>query len=408
MSQSSSFAVLFVLWLLLAGPVWAVAGAVMLPRRYRERGLDYQQAALAGGLWGAAAGCVAVPLLYARTPSLTSRRDAALPLAAVAAQLLGLFALYDPHNPCLRDLGYLLNQVLTGLTVGMVYATMAVGLTLIYSVQRIISFMHGQTVMLGAVLAFLLLGQWNVNAVGVIPVVGVAALAFGMVSHATLLAPMHKSAIERPDEYALLVTFGLGVFIQYALVGLLGSPSGIRAPRYTDRPLLGLDDSVVQWGLFRIRTDLLIAGVIGLVLFAGLTLLLYRTWVGKSFRAVAQNPGAAAVAGINASHTFALAFGIGAMLAAMSGAALVPAMNFPVPEMATQAAVRSYVAIVLGGLGSVPGALAGGLVLGTAEALTAACHPDPSKGAVYQLAAGLLIFAAVLLIRPQGLFGGNA
>jgi branched-chain amino acid transport system permease protein len=114
---------------------------------------------------------------------------------------------------------------------------------------------------------------------------------------------------------------------------------------------------------------------------------------------------AAAVSGIDAGRVFVLAFGVGTMLAGISGAALVPAFNFQVPEMAAQTAIRSYVIVVLGGLGSVRGALLGGLFLGVVESLTAGCYPDPSKGATYQVASGLLVFLVVLLVRPQGFFG---
>lgn len=398
----------FSFWLLLAGPLWAVAGASVLPRRYRARALDTRQVRLAGGLWGACLGPLAVAYLYGATPVLARGARVWIPSILLLAELLLLFAWRYPHNPCLENAPYLLNQLQMGLVVGSVYATVAAGLTLIFSVQRIINFAHGQFVMLGGVLGYLLLTDvWNVNPLLVVPLIGLVSLALGMLAEIALLQPIHRGLIERPGEYAILITFGLGIFLQYALVGLLGSPSGIRAPRYTDHAFLGLDQSVLRLGPMHVRTDLLIAGVVGLVLFAALTWFLKRTWIGRSFRAVAMNREAAAVAGIPAGRTFTLAFGIGTMLAGMAGAALVPALNFPVPEMATRMAIRSYVIVVLGGLGSVPGALLGGLFLGAMEALTAACHPDPSRGAAYQVAAGLLLFAVMLLVRPQGFFGSR-
>jgi branched-chain amino acid transport system permease protein len=114
---------------------------------------------------------------------------------------------------------------------------------------------------------------------------------------------------------------------------------------------------------------------------------------------------AAAVVGIDPGAVFLWAFGIGTALASLAGAALVPAFNFQVPEMAAQTAIRSYVIVVLGGLGSLRGALLGALFLGVVEALTAGCYPDASKGATYQVTSGLLVFLVVLLVRPQGFFG---
>ena len=133
--------------------------------------------------------------------------------------------------------------------------------------------------------------------------------------------------------------------------------------------------------------------------------LLYRTWLGRSFRAVAMDRQAATVVGIDAGRVFVLAFAIGTMLAGLAGAALVPAFNFVVPDMAASTGIACYVIVVLGGLGSVPGALLGGLGLGLAQAAVAGCYPDPSKGATYQEAAGIVMFLLVLLFRPQGLFG---
>jgi branched-chain amino acid transport system permease protein len=99
-----------------------------------------------------------------------------------------------------------------------------------------------------------------------------------------------------------------------------------------------------------------------------------------------------------------LAFGIGTMLAGMSGAALVPIFSW-VPWIGVEAAGRSFVIIVLGGLGSVPGALLGGLIIGLVEAMGTACFPDPTRGLAYKAAFGLVIFALMLLFRPTGLFG---
>ena len=124
-----------------------------------------------------------------------------------------------------------------------------------------------------------------------------------------------------------------------------------------------------------------------------------------SLRAVSQNREAAGVAGINARQAFTLAFALGSALAGMAGATLVAVLNFPVPDIAGQAALRSYVIIVLGGLGSVAGAWLGGIFIGVVEALGAGCFPDPNRAAAYQLAFPLIIFALVLLIRPQGFFG---
>src|SRR5262249_3846839 len=353
----------FLVWLVLGGPVWSVAGATVLPRRYRERRADPRLAALAGGLWGAALGAVALPWLHRQVPALRRGLHVLLPGLLLTAELTWLFARGFPTNPCVRDAFYVLDQIQTGLTVGLVYATMAVGLTLIYSVQRIVSFTHGQFVMFGGVTAFLLLRDSAWSPYAGLPLVGLAALVLGVGVAAVLLRPVQTGSVERPDEYAILMTFGFGLFLTYALVGTLGAPVAVRTPRYTDRPLLGLDTAVVQAGGLRFRIDLVIAGVMGLLISCALACLVYITWLGARFgwglRGVSTDRAASAVSGSDAGRVFVLVFGIGTMLAGVSGAALVPAFNFQVPEMAAQTAIRSYVIVVLGGLGSVRGALLG-------------------------------------------------
>jgi branched-chain amino acid transport system permease protein len=352
-----------------------------------------------------ALGPLALMPLWSFVPVLRRPLHITAPSLLLIVEAAWLFAKANPDNPCTTKLIYLVNQLLNGLIVGMLYSTMAVGLTLIYSVQRIVSFAHGQFVMFGGIVAFVLLGFLDWNPIFVVPIVALASFAFGAAVARVLLRPVQSGTADRSDEFALLMTFGFGLFLSYILIGALGSPSAIRAPRYTDRPLFAIDTAVVRFSGINLRIDLLIAGGVGLVAFILLAFLLYRTWLGRSLRAVAMDREAAAVAGIDTGSAFVSAFGIGTLLAGVAGAALVPVFNFQVPEMASETAIRSYVIVVLGGLGSVSGALLGGLVLGMAEALTVACYPDPSKGAIYQVASGLLVFLIVLLIRPQGFFG---
>jgi branched-chain amino acid transport system permease protein len=131
---------------------------------------------------------------------------------------------------------------------------------------------------------------------------------------------------------------------------------------------------------------------------------LYRTWAGKALRAVSQDRQAAAVAGINPNTMNTLAFGLGTMLAGLSGASLVQVFSW-VPWVGIPASARSFVIIVLGGMGSLPGAFIGGLIVGIVEALGAGCVPDPQRAASYIPAYGMIILTLVLLLKPTGLFG---
>jgi branched-chain amino acid transport system permease protein len=148
----------------------------------------------------------------------------------------------------------------------------------------------------------------------------------------------------------------------------------------------------------------LTAAVISVVMLGLLLYFLYYTWTGKALRAVSQDRQAAAVAGINPDNMNTLAFALGGMLAALSGATLVQAFSW-VPQVGMIPALRSFVIIVLGGLGSLPGAFVGGLMVGLIEAAGTGCVPDPGRASAYIPAYGMMVLVLVLLLKPTGLFG---
>ena len=218
---------------------------------------------------------------------------------------------------------------------------------------------------------------------------------------------MHEGLIERVSEYAILITFGFGFVIEYTTLAVAG-PFPQRTDRFIDIRRFTLQRTQITddfaFGPINIIGDRAFAMVVGIILIFALLYFLQRTWTGRALRATSQDRQAAAVTGINPTNMNTLSFGMGSMLAAMSGAALIPIFAW-VPWVGAEMVGRSYVIVVLGGLGSVPGALVGGIVVGIVEALGAGCHPDPSRGAAYKEAFALVIFALVLLLKPTGLFG---
>jgi branched-chain amino acid transport system permease protein len=393
---------LFIIWLILAGPVWATIGAWWLPRLYRRKGLDDSRVRFVGGLGGLTLGPLVVVPLWIWTPEVKAAYWGWGLGALAAVELYYLFTRLQPENLCVTNAAYVANQATNGLVIGSIYALMAVGLTLIYSVQGIISFAHGQFYMLGGYVSYYLL-QFFAEQLGVplnpifgVPVAGLITALIGFAFERLFLRPMHLGRIERAGEYAILITFGFGFFLQYTTLAIVGP--------FTQKTEPYVQAGSARLGPLVLVPNRLIAAVVGIVLIGLLLWLLNRTWMGKALRAVSMDKQAAAVAGINPLRMNTLAFGIGTMLAGMSGAALIPVFTW-VPWVGMAASTRSYVIIVLGGLGSVPGALLGGLIIGLVEALGAGCYPDPSKGAAYKTAFGLIIFALMLLVRPTGLFG---
>ena len=246
-----------------------------------------------------------------------------------------------------------------------------------------------------------------INPIWGIPVAGVIVFAMGAVFERIFLKPAQDGLIERVSEYAILITFGFGFVVEYTTLAIAG-PFPQRTSRFIEARRFTLQRSQITedfaFGPINIIGDRAFAMVIGIVLIFALLWFLQRTWTGRALRATSQDKQAAAVAGINPTNMNTLAFGLGSMLAAMSGAALIPIFAW-VPWVGAEMVGRSYVIVVLGGLGSVPGALLGGIIVGIVESLGAGCHPDPSRGAAYKEAFALVIFALVLLLKPTGLFG---
>jgi branched-chain amino acid transport system permease protein len=295
-------------------------------------------------------------------------------------------------------------------------ALMAVGLVLIFGVMRVINFAHGEFYMMGGMVTYFVSAVWLP---GVSPLVAILAscivtFVIGFIFERTFLRPMGSGEIERPTEYAILVTFGLAFFLQY-FTQALTSAVPVKAQRFFPFPRVELPaesgallkmtpGNVTVFDAISIPNPRFTAAVLALIMLAALLWFLYRTWVGKALRAVSQDRQAAAVTGINPNSMNTLAFSMGAMLAGLSGASLVQVFSW-LPQVGVPAAARSFVIIVLGGMGSLPGAFLGGLIVGLVEAAGTGCIPDATRAAAYIPAYSMIILTLVLLLKPTGLFG---
>ncbi len=407
---------IYLLWALLWIVGWGAVGAVLIPRVYARKDLDISQASLAGAAMGAAGGPIGLLLLAYFTPKLDWKWTVIPGIIAVLI-FLGAFAKAYPTNLCVTNGSFVLSQVVNGLVIGTIYGLMALGLTLIFSILGIVSFAHGEFYMLGGMVVYYMTQVWFP---GLNPILGVIAAAIvtfliGAVFEITFLRPMTTDKVERPGEYAILVTFGLSFFLQYLTLALVGA-NPKKVPRFFDYPRLGIpspdNPTILKTtpSTIKIFQSIIIpsprftAAVMALFMLFLLMWFLYKTWTGKALRAVSQDRQAAAVTGINPNTMNTLAFALGGMLAGLSGASLVQVFSW-VPWVGTLASARSFVIIVLGGMGSLPGAFVGGLIVGLVEALGAGCVPDPHRAAAYIPAYGMIILVLVLLLKPTGLFG---
>lgn len=286
-------------------------------------------------------------------------------------------------------------QAANGLIISSLYALIALGIALIFGVLRIVNFAHGELYMLGGYACYL-----AVTLLGLPPVFGVLAgvivlLLVGAGVERTLIRPIHQGRIDRPDEYAIMITFALSVL----LLNLMNSAFG----PWPQRPQ-ALISGVVEIGPVLIPGDRLAAALMGSAIILAFMAVLRWSWIGMAVRAVSQDRSAAQAFGINIDRVSTAAFAAGAGLAGAAGALIGPVFNV-VPAMGVVPSIKAYVIVVLGGLGSIRGALLGALILGQVESFAPMLIPDPSRGMAYRDAYGLVVLVLVLLIRPQGLFG---
>ncbi|HEX7372220.1 MAG TPA: branched-chain amino acid ABC transporter permease [Thermodesulfobacteriota bacterium] len=285
------------------------------------------------------------------------------------------------------DVAIFLQTIVNGLMMGGVYALIAVGLTLIFGVMNVVNFAHGEFVMLGMVLTYLLhafLGMDpGVSILLVIPVMlGVGALVQkGLISR----------VIGQPDEAQILLTLGLSVLLINLALLFLG-------PDYRSVKT-GYKFSVWAAGPVLFSVPRLLAFVVAMAFSGILWLFLTRTDLGKGLRAVAEKPEVATLMGINPKKMHALAFGIGISLAAGAGSILSP-FFYTFPSVGGMFVLTAFVVVVLGGMGNIPGAILGALAIGVTESLT-------SQYVALDLAmlGVFIIFVLVLVFKPSGILG---
>jgi len=288
-------------------------------------------------------------------------------------------------------------QLLNSFFYAAVLFLIAAGLSLIYGVMRIVNLAHGTLYALGAyVSAWVVGGAVGHAASGtlglaglllLLPVGAVAIAVVGAVIEPTLLRPLYR----RPEEYHLLITFGLLMILEDAMKFLFGG-TPLTAGSIMDHM------GSIPIGRLLYPTYNLFVIAIGLIAALGLWWFIYRTKFGVILRATSQDRRMAAALGVNVSRVYVQAFAIGCFMAGLGGAVVVPAQA-AVLGMGIEALILAFVVVVIGGLGSLEGALVGALIVGLVRTAGIQFFPEIELAVLY------LIATAVLLIRPTGLFG---
>jgi len=278
-------------------------------------------------------------------------------------------------------------SVANGLLLGGIYALAALGLSLVFGIMDVVNLAHGHMLMVGAYIAILVFA-----ATGITPLVGMflaiaIMFAFGVLLQKVLLQHVVDEGMEQP----IIVLFGLALILQNVGRILLGGDA-----RTAD---LGIPGNGFDLGVVFLSLPRTVTFVVSVLLIVATWALLQYTKTGQAIRATAQNRDAARYVGIDTDRIYMITMGIGSALAGAAGALL--SMLFPIdPYVGWSYLLTTFAVVVLGGVGSIGGTLVGGVIIGTAENLTALF-----VGGSYRDVMTFAIFLVVLLVRPQGLFG---
>jgi len=280
-----------------------------------------------------------------------------------------------------------LNVILQGVLIGGLYAMFAAGLSLIFGVMRLVNIAHGDLIVLAAYVSLLVTQAFGVDPLtSLLLVVPIMAL-IGYALQRGLLNQTLGDDLLPP----LLVTFGLSIIIQNGLLELFTA-----------------DSRKLQAGALEVQTVQLVQGVwvgflpfiqfiVAVIVVGGLQVLFYRTALGRAFRATSDDQAVAQLMGLDTRHVFAMAMALSLAIVAIAGVFLAVRANFD-PAIGPARLIFGFEAVIIGGLGSMWGTLAGGIILGVSQAIGAQIDPG------WQLLAGHIVFLLILALRPQGLF----
>ncbi|MET0536514.1 MAG: branched-chain amino acid ABC transporter permease [Xanthobacteraceae bacterium] len=277
--------------------------------------------------------------------------------------------------------------VLSGILVGSVYALMSIGLTLIFGVLRIVNFAHGEFLMMA------MYGAWAITKfAGLNPFLAVIAVVpgmflFGMIVHWLIISP----GLDKPHLVVVFATMALSIFMQNVALMLFS------ADLFDVAPLLG--GRSISVGPFFLKPELLIGFAVSLAATAMLHVLLKATYLGKAIRATVQDGEAAMLMGIPVPRIFLITFASGSALVGLAGCMMMPLFSV-FPTVGLNFVLIAFVIVVLGGMGSIEGALLGGISIGVVQSLSS-YYVAPAYGQMFFF----ILFLLVMVFRPMGLLG---
>ncbi len=289
---------------------------------------------------------------------------------------------------------YFIVQFINGLQIGSIYALIALGYTMVYGIVKLINFAHGDVLMISAYFLLLLVTQAGLPFLAAVPIAMVLAALLGVIIERVAYKPLRQAS----RLSALITAIGVSLLLQNAAMILF-------SPNARSFPMVAQNFPTISLGPAILNTVSIISIFSAFLLMIILQLFIKKTRTGKAMIAVSEDMKAAQLMGINVDHTISITFAIGSALAAFAATLFLVSYPQVTPYMGAMPGIKAFIAAVLGGIGNIPGAMIGGLLLGILETLTKAFIPS----AYSQLADGVVfvVLAAVLLFKPTGLLGKN-
>ena len=284
-----------------------------------------------------------------------------------------------------------LNYLISGVSLGSVYAIIALGYTMVYGIAKMLNFAHGDVIMVGAYVVFFATSGAGVPAVPAVLLSMVVCTVLGVVIEKVAYKPLRNAS----SSLAVLIT---AIGVSYLLQNLALLICGSNTKSFTS--VVGIPALHLAGGQLVITGETLTTIVACFVIVGCLSLFINKTKPGQAMLAVSEDKGAAQLMGINVNGTIALTFAIGSGLAAIAGVLLCSAYPYLMPTTGSMPGIKAFVAAVFGGIGSIPGAMIGGILLGVIEIFGRAYISSQMADAIV-----FAVLIVVLLVKPTGLFG---